>query len=118
MDVQRANEIQVLLEGVSLPASRETLVAYAAAEDRDAAQVLERLPDQDYDRLDEIGALLLGWAKPAAAPPPLPRAESGSPSDDYVNPAPQPGAVRDQDPPANVLAQQTKTQKKQQAKQS
>jgi len=45
--------------------------------------------------------------------------ESGKPpgGDDYLRPFPEPGAVRDTEPPTDVLEEQSKTQKKQKAKQ-
>lgn len=52
-----------------------------------------------------------------------PHEESGLPpgGDDYVNPDPQPGAVRDDapadNPPQKALEQQTETQKRQQERQ-
>lgn len=119
MDAQAASEIQVLLEGVDLPASRDDLVRYAMGEDRDVAVLLQqRLPDREFRRLDEVGEVLLDRARAPEAPPPLPIPESGKPpgGDEYVNPSPQPGAVRDTQPPTGVLEQQSKTQKKQQAK--
>jgi uncharacterized protein DUF2795 len=124
VNAQRVNEIQVLLEGVPLPATRAMLVEYAASEDRDAAQILQqRLPDQEYDRIDEVGELLLGKTNPPYAPPQLPVPESGKPpgGDDYLRPFPQPGAVRKSSPKAKpqskILEEQSKTQKKQKAKQ-
>jgi hypothetical protein len=124
MNAQRANEIEVLLEGVPLPASRDMLVQYAASQDGDAAALLqEQLPDREYDRLDLVGELLLGAETPPAPPPSPPVAESGKPpgGDDYVRPFAQPGAVRQSapksNPPSSALEQQSKTQKKQQAKQ-
>ena len=124
MNAQRVNEIQALLEGIPLPASRSMLVEYAAAEARGAPQLLaQRLPDQEYSRLDEVGELLLGGVGPPYPSTPLPVTESGKPpgGDDYVRPFPQPGAVRKSapkgHPQSKVLEQQTKTQKKQQAKQ-
>jgi hypothetical protein len=119
MDAQRANEIEVLLEGVPLPASRDMLVAYAATQDGDVAEVLRRqLPERDYDRLDLVGEQLRGAVTAPDAPPALPIAESGKPpgGDEYVHAFPQPGAVPKSEPPA-VLKQQSKTQKQQQAKQ-
>ena len=120
MDAQRVNEIQIVLEGVPLPASRSMLVEYAAAEDADAAQVLaQRLPQQEYDRLDQVGELLLGRREPPHPSTPLPVPESGKPpgGDDYLNPFPEPGALRPSAPSAHpqskVLEQQTKTQKRQ-----
>jgi hypothetical protein len=121
---QRANEIQALLEGIPLPATRKMLVEYAASEDGDVARLLEqRLPDEEYERLDKVGELLLGAAGSAYAPTPLPVSESGKPpgGDDYLKPFPQPGAVRPSAPAAHpqskVLEEQSKTQKKQKAKQ-
>jgi hypothetical protein len=124
MNAQRVNEIQALLEGVPLPASRSMLVQYAAAEDRETAQLLQqRLPDQEFDRLDSVGELLLGGVGPPYPPAPLPIPESGEPPGgaDYLRPFPQPGAVRPSSPKTHpqskVLEEQTKTQKKQKAKQ-
>ena len=124
MNAQRVSEIQALLEGVPLPASRSMLVEYAAAEDRQAAALLEqRLPDQEFDHLDHVGELLLGGIRPPYAATPLPVPESGKPpgGDDYLRPFPRPGAVRKSapktHPQSKVLQEQTKTQKKQKAKQ-
>ena len=124
MKAQRVNEIQALLEGVPLPASRSMLVQYAAAEDREAAQLLQqRLPDEEFDRIDKVGELLLGAVSPPHRPTPLPIPESGEPpgGDDYLRPFPTPGAVRNSapkaHPPSKALEEQTKTQKKQKAKQ-
>ena len=100
------------------------LVQYAAAEDREAAQLLhQRLPDEQFDRIDKVGELLLGAAGPPHPSTPLPVPESGKPpgGDDYLRPFPTPGAVRESAPKAHpqskVLEEQTKTQKKQKAKQ-
>jgi hypothetical protein len=124
MNAQRVNEIQALLEGVPLPASRAMLVAYASAEDSEAARLLEqRLPDEEFDRIDKVGQLLLAEAGPPYAPTPLPVAESGKPpgGDDYLRAFPQSGSVRRSSPKdhpqSKVLEEQTKTQKKQKTKQ-
>jgi hypothetical protein len=47
------------------------------------------------------------------------REESGKPpgGDAYLDPHPEPGAVRDDTPPSEVLEEQTKTQKRQQERQ-
>ena len=58
MNFQRAAEIQVVLEGIALPATRDELVRYAAPQDAAAAAVLERLPDRTYERLDDVGEAL------------------------------------------------------------
>jgi hypothetical protein len=120
MDAQRASEIQVLLRGVSLPASRDDLVRYAMGEDHEVAVLLQqRLPDQEFKRLNEVGDILTGTVGPPHPSGPLPAPESGKPpgGDDYLRPFPEPGAVREPDPPTAVLEQQAKTQKKQRAKQ-
>jgi hypothetical protein len=96
MNLQRAAEIQVLLEGITLPATREQLVQYAAQQDAESAVELERIPDRSYQSIDEVGEELAP-TKPhllAAEHPPHP--ESGAPpgGEDYVNPSPTPGAIR------------------------
>lgn len=120
MNAQRVNEIQALLEGVPLPATRLMLVEYAAAEDADAAQLLaQRLPEQDFDRIDLVGDLLLGTVTAPHPPTPLPVPESGKPpgGDDYLRPFAEPGAVRrsapKSHPQSQVLETQTKTQQRQ-----
>lgn len=120
MKAQQANEIQALLEGVPLPATRDMLVRYAQAEDGDVAALLQqRLPDQEFSHLDDVAELLTGGVTPPHPPTPLPIPESGKPpgGDDYLNPSPEPGRVRNTSPQSQVLEQQTKTQKKQKAKQ-
>ncbi len=120
MDTQRATEIQAVLEGVPLPATRSSLIEYARAQDGTVADDLARLPDGPYDRLDLVGDRLLGRAPVPEAPMPRPRAESGKPPGgaDYVNPEPRDtGSVRDDAPPDNppqkALEKQTKTQARQ-----
>jgi Protein of unknown function (DUF2795) len=125
-DTQRAAELQVLLEGVALPAARRELVDYASRQDegyRFRAD-LEALPDREYRSLDEVGEELVHLQPDrASAPQPLPRDESGEPpgGDDYVNAAPEPGAVRhdwpEDNPPQKVLEQQTQSQQTQQQRQ-
>jgi hypothetical protein len=86
MNFQRAAEIQVVLEGIALPATRDELVRYAAQQDAAAAAVLECLPDRTYERLDEVGEELAP-TEPVRAPSiSAPRAESGEPpgGEDYV----------------------------------
>ena len=96
MDFQRAAEIQVVLEGVRLPATREELIAYALREDGDAAVALGRIPDRAYDRIDAVGEALRRTSPRTRAPERLPKPESGLPPGgaDYVTPHPESGAVR------------------------
>jgi hypothetical protein len=59
MNTQRAAEIQVVLEGIKLPATRDELVSYAMGWDPPAAVELSALPDRSYGRIDEVGEALL-----------------------------------------------------------
>jgi hypothetical protein len=124
MDIARAAEVQTVLEGVPLPATKQVLVEYARRHDEAAARELESLTDREYRSLDEVGEALRpvqpeGHREAAA----LPREESDAPPGgaDYVDPRPKPGAVRHDAPPWNppekALEQQTKTQKEQQQRQ-
>lgn len=120
MGFQTAAEIQVLLEGVPLPATKAELVDYARREDPEGARLLEALPDRDYRSLDEVGEALApvqpSRAQPEAA---VPREESDLPpgGETYVQPHSESGAVRHDAPPGNppqkALEKQTKTQNEQ-----
>jgi hypothetical protein len=126
VDTQRAAELQVLLEGVALPAKRQELVDYASAQDEGERFLadLRSLPDCEFRTLDEVGEELVHVQPP---PPrdhlPLPRDESGQPpgGGDYTKPDPQPGGVREDwpehNPPEKVLEQQTQIQQTQQQRQ-
>jgi hypothetical protein len=76
---QRAAEIQVVLEGVRLPATRDELISYARSYDATAAAELGVLPDRRYDRIDEVGEALVRVQPVVRAAPRLPRPESGLP---------------------------------------
>ena len=124
MTTQEAAELQVLLEGVALPARKRDLLDYARREDPDAAQRLQALPEGEYRSLDEVGeALTAVQPQPIPREAQTPREESDLPpgGDDYLNPNPEPGAVRHDAPPDNppqkALEQQTKAQKQQQKRQ-
>jgi Protein of unknown function (DUF2795) len=75
-------ELQVLVEGVVLPANRQELVDYARREGGDPAAVLalERLPPGEYASIDDVAEAL---APVQPAPPKVvkeaPRPESGPP---------------------------------------
>lgn len=117
--------LQVLLEGVPLPARKDELITYARKQNEQAPlQLLERLPDREYASIDEVGEALA----PVQPHSPhgdaeLPREESDLPpgGDDYVNPRPEPGAVRNDAPPENppqqAIERQTKTQNEQKERQ-
>ena len=120
MSTQTAALIQVVLEGVPLPASKAELVDYARREDPDAARLLETIPDREYRSLDEVGEALAPVQPPRSQPEAaVPREESDKPpgGDAYIDPHPEPGAVRHDAPPENppqkALEQQTKAQREQ-----
>ncbi len=122
MDAQRSAELQVVLEGIPLPARRAMLIEYAASQDPTAAADLEALPEGEYDRLDAVGEAL---RQPPRAPGPArkpPRPESGEPPGgaDYLRARPESGAVRPSaprtHPPQEVLEEQSELQQAQQAR--
>jgi hypothetical protein len=93
-------ELQVMLEGVPLPASKQELLEHARREDAGSAEValLESLPDREYAALDEVGEALLP-VQPSRANEgsDRPRAESGEPpgGSAYTDGSEAPGWVRD-----------------------
>jgi hypothetical protein len=124
-DQQTVATLQALLEGVPLPATRGDLVEYARAQrEGDAyADALLRAPDREYRSLDEVAEELIRVQPQPTRSEQLPREESGLPpgGDAYLDPTPEPGAVRHDAPPENppqkVLEQQTKAQEEQKKKQ-
>jgi Protein of unknown function (DUF2795) len=121
---QRAAELQVVLEGVALPATKAELLDYARTQDGDAARKLEVLPDKEYRSLDEVGEALAP-VQPSRSQPraEVPREESDAPpgGDAYLDSNPDTGAVRHDGPPWNppqkALEEQTKTQQEQKQRQ-
>jgi uncharacterized protein DUF2795 len=122
---QRAAEIQVVLEGIRLPATRDELVRYAAQYDITAAAELERIPDREYERIDDVGEQLAPTSpQPPSPRPAAPKDESGEPpgGEDYVVPDPSDtGEVRSDAPPDNpphkAVERASELQKEQKAKQ-
>jgi Protein of unknown function (DUF2795) len=96
-------ELQVALEGIPLPASRDALLERAREEHLhgELTVLLERLPEGEYRSLDEVAETLAPVQPPR---PPgdaqVPRPESGAPagSDAYLDPSPEPGRVRERSP--------------------
>jgi Protein of unknown function (DUF2795) len=93
-------ELQVVLEGVPLPAGKQELVEHARREEAGPhlLSLLEALPDREYRSLDEVGETLEPVQPERSGPehaPPQP--ESGLPpgGEAYTGPAVEPGAVRD-----------------------
>lgn len=100
MNLARAAELQVMLEGVPLPARREQLLDYARRQDAKSLQLeaLRRLPGRLYSSLDEVGEQLVRVQPPRDRDEPhRPRASSGAPpgGGDYTNASPESGAVRE-----------------------
>ena len=97
MTLQEAAEVQSILEGVPLPATKDELLAYARRQDEAAAGRLRSLPEREYRSLDEVGEALVSVQpskpEPRAA---LPREESGDRpgGEAYVDPNAEPGWVR------------------------
>ena len=120
VSTREAAELQVVLEGVALPARKDELVAYARSQDEGAAERLTALPDREYRSLDDVGEALAPVQPPRRKPDAeRPHEESGAPpgGDAYLDPDAEPGAVRPSapasNPPQKALEQQTKTQKQQ-----
>lgn len=102
METATIAELQVLLEGISLPSERSSLLRYALHEGArgDQMALLRRLPERRYDTIDEVGEELAP-VQPAYehSEPESPREESGAPpgADAYTQLHPEPGRVRDLD---------------------
>jgi hypothetical protein len=89
VDTSRAAELQVLLEGVPLPATKDQLQEYAVRQraEPEFLAALRSLPEREYESLDEVGEELVRVQPPAPpGDPPSPRAESGGPpgGEDYT----------------------------------
>jgi hypothetical protein len=123
MNLQRAAEIQVVLEGVKLPATREQLVHHAAQQDAQAAVELERIPEREYSSIDEVAEQLAPTQPVRVSRDRLPKPESGEPpgGDDYLRPFPESGhvdpAAPPDNPPQKAIQKASQTQKKQQQEQ-
>jgi hypothetical protein len=83
--------VQVVLEGVALPAKRDELLEYAGRQGAEpwVVQELRRLPDREFRSLDEVGeALAPVQPSPDEPAAKRPAAESGAPpgGDAYVSP--------------------------------
>ena len=92
MELLDAAVLQTLLEGVALPAEREELIRYAEREGATPTQLgmLARLPDREFETIDEVGEELVP-VQPEREDevPDAPREESGDPpgGDDYLKPS-------------------------------
>jgi hypothetical protein len=82
MDIARAAQLQVLLEGVPLPAEKAELLEYAVRQRAEPQLIadLRKVPDRKYKSLDEIGEALVRVQPPHGnGVTPEPREESGAP---------------------------------------
>ena len=99
----RLAQLQVLLEGVPLPAEKQELIRYARREGAGPGEValLEALPDREYSAIDEVGETLQPvQPERTTAQPDQPKPESGAPpgADAYTDPSPETGRVRERLP--------------------
>ena len=121
--MQRVAELQGLLEGIALPATKDELIAYAHEQDASAARDLMSLPEREYRSIDDVGEALAPVQPQSSRSSPTPHEESGEPpgGDAYTDPNPDTGAVDDDAPPYNppekAIEEQSKTLKEQQERQ-
>ncbi len=100
---RRVAELQVMLEGVPLPAGKLELIEHARREGAEPGLVglLESLPERQYGSIDEVAETLhpVQPAQPRLVPQ-EPKPESGLPPGGaaYTDPSPEPGAVRERGP--------------------
>jgi hypothetical protein len=97
-------ELQVLLEGVPLPAGKRELLDYAYAQDgHRLASLLRQLPEREFRSLDEVGEALRPvqpeWSQSDQHQPKA-KAESGTPPGGaaYTDASAEPGWVREGGP--------------------
>lgn len=96
---QRAAVAQVVLEGVPLPAAKQSLVEYASHQDAPAEvrDAISSLPDTTYSCLDDVGEAIAS-VQPSSAPgrAQTPSEESGAVpgGDAYVDQDAEPGWIR------------------------
>src|SRR5215212_2428601 len=98
---QNAALIQTMLEGVSLPATKQELIDYARSQDAGERSlgILGWIEDHEYASLDEVGEEIVPVQPELAVPSPeRPAVESDEPpgGSSYTDPHPEPGAIRDE----------------------
>jgi hypothetical protein len=99
----RVAVLQVVLEGVPLPAGKQELIEHARREGAEPGLValLESLPEGQYGSIDEVAETLQPVQPVSSSPAPAePNPESGLPPGGaaYTDPSPEPGAVRERGP--------------------
>jgi hypothetical protein len=97
----RVAELQIVLEGVPLPATKAELVRHVRAEDPTLADLVEALPDGEYRSIDEVAETLepVQPARPREQPA-EPKPESGLPpgGEAYTDASAESGWVRERGP--------------------
>jgi hypothetical protein len=92
-------EVQTLLQGVPLPATKQELLAYARREGAGERELraLGDLPDREYRSLNDVREQLAPVQPQGRAVQKAPRAESGEPpgGDDYTRIPTDTGRVRE-----------------------
>jgi Protein of unknown function (DUF2795) len=99
----RVAELQVVLEGVPLPAGKHELIEHARGEGAapDLVALLQSLPERQYGSIDEVAETLHPVQPvPSRTEPDEPKPESGLPPGGaaYTDASPEPGAVRERGP--------------------
>jgi hypothetical protein len=82
MDIARAAQLQILLEGVPLPAEKAELLEYAVRQRAEPQFIadLRKVPDRTYESLEEVGeALIRVQPFHVDGATPAPGEESGDP---------------------------------------
>jgi hypothetical protein len=101
MSTRDVAELQAVLEGVPLPASKQELIEYAWVQHGGRfAPLLGQLPDREYRSLDDVGEALLPvqpvWREPD---PHEPKLESEPPGGlAYTDASAEAGRVREEAP--------------------
>jgi hypothetical protein len=97
---QVAAVAQVVLEGIPLPAGKKEIVEYARGQSAPATVLaaLERIPEQEYERLDAVGEAIVPREPLHAAKAREPRPESGAVpgGEAYADAEAEPGGIREE----------------------
>jgi uncharacterized protein DUF2795 len=102
VELSRIAELQVVLEGIPLPAERSEFLEYAAQQGATPLQIglLHRLPEREFDTIDEVAETLVRvQPEQGQEVPHTPDEESGAPpgGEAYTKANPESGQVRDLD---------------------
>ena len=99
MDPSAAADLEAVLAGVPLPATKDALLEYAVQRHAEPALIsaLRSLPERTFESLDAVAEEAAQVRPDRRGGSPEPREESGAPpgGDDYTHAAPESGAVRE-----------------------